>query len=137
MPAGRFALTIKPNNGRNELALQADGIALALAQPWLHRFANVSDLNGTLSGNGVATWTAGGTITNDLNTSGLLTIDRLDAAAPQLAGDRLRLVRVELPWRVVAQPTGLAIEDLQLKSDLGQLMVRGRLDRASPRVVTP
>ncbi len=131
MSAGRFAVAIKPNSGRNEMTLQADGIALALAQPWLHRFASVSELNGTLSGSGIATWTAGGSaIASDLNTSGALTIDRLDATAPRLLGDRVRLARVELPWRLVAQPTGLAIEDLRLKSDLGQVAVRGRLDPA-------
>ena len=43
-------------------------------------------------------------------------------------GDRIRLARVELPWQISSQPTGLAIENLQLKSDVGQVTVRGRLD---------
>jgi hypothetical protein len=58
----------------------------------------------------------------------------LDAASPALRGDRIRLARVELPWRIVSQPTGLAIEDLQLKSDVAQLTVRGRID---PAAMTP
>ncbi len=132
MPAGRFAITLKPNGNRHELAMQADGIALALAEPWLHRFAAGSELSGTLSGNGSAAWTANANaVTSDLTTAGTLSIDRLDATAPALHGDRVRLARVELPWRLTSQPTGLAIEDLQLKSDVGQLAVRGRLDPAA------
>jgi hypothetical protein len=131
LPAGRFAIVLKPNGVRNELTLLAEGVALGLAQPWLHRLANVTDLSGTFSGSGIATWSAGGnSIVSDLNTSGTLSIDGLDIAAPQFAGDRVRLARVEVPWRIAAQPAGLAIEDLQLKSDIGQMSVRGRLDPA-------
>ena len=65
---------------------------------------------------------------------GTLAIDRLDATAPALAGDRVRLARVELPWRLAAQPAGLAIEDLQLRSDVGQVGRAGhdRSDARSP-----
>jgi hypothetical protein len=130
-PAGRLAVLIKPNAGRNELNLQAEGVALAVAKPWLQRFANVSEINGTLSGNGVATWTPSvGSAVTDLTTSGMLKIDGLDTTAPQLQGDRVRLAHVELPWRIVAQPNALSIEDLQLKSDVAQLAVRGRIDQS-------
>lgn len=130
LPAGRFSLSLKPGDGgREELGFQADGVALAIAEPWLRRFAAGSELTGTLSGQATAAWSAGqSAFPNDLTSAGTLSIDRLVAASPALAGDRVRLARMELPWRIVAQPSGLAIEDLQMRSDVGQIAVRGRLD---------
>ena len=58
VPAGRFAMTLKAGDGgRQELTFQADGVALAFAEPWLRRFAPGSQISGTLSGNGTAAWT--------------------------------------------------------------------------------
>jgi hypothetical protein len=132
-PAGRFNLTFKPGDGgREELAFQADGVALAIAEPWLRRNAAGNELTGTLSGQGTAAWTIGqSAFPKDLTSAGTLTIDRLDATSPALAGDRVRLARMELPWRIVGQPSGLAIEDVRVRSDFGQVAVRGRLDPAS------
>ncbi len=132
LPAGRFAISLKPGDGgREQLVFQADQVALAMAEPWLRRFAAGSELSGSLSGQGTAAWTISNSpFPNDLATSGSLAIDRLDAAAPALGGDRIRLARTELPWRLVAQPSGLAIEDLQLRGDVGQFIVKGRLDPA-------
>src|SRR5262249_4548753 len=78
-----------------------------------------------------ATWSANPNTSNGgFTTSGAFAVDQLDAASPALAGDRIRLARIELPWRISSQPTGLTIEDLQLKSDVGQFDVRGRIDPA-------
>ncbi len=132
VPAGRFALSLKPDGGRQQLSFQADRVALAMAEPWLRRFAAGSELSGMLSGQATAAWTASQTaFPSDLTTAGTLSIDRLDATTAALLGDRVRLARMELPWRLVAQPTGLAIQDLQLRSDVGQVAVRGRLDPAT------
>ena len=46
--------------------------------------------------------------------------NRSTSTAPALAGDHVRLASVELPWRLTSQPTGVTIEDLQLKSDVGR-----------------
>src|SRR4029079_8664 len=134
IPAGRFALALKAaDGGLEQLTFQADQIALALAEPWLRRYAPGGQLSGTLSGQATAAWTQGQTPLTGLTTTGSISIDRLDASAPALAGDRIRFTRVELPWQLTAQPTGLVIESLQLRSDLGQAAVRGRLD---PNVAT-
>jgi hypothetical protein len=133
LPAGRFNLTFKPGDGgREELAFQADGVALAIAEPWLRRFAAGNELTGTFSGQGTAAWTIGqSAFPKDLTSAGTLSIDRLDAATPALAGDRVRLARMELPWRIVGQPSGVVIEDLRVRSDIGQIAIRGRLDPAA------
>jgi len=138
-PAGRLAVAFKPAAGnRQELTMQTEGVALAFAEPWLRRFAPGSQVSGTLSGNGAAAWTTNpNAAATDLSTAGSFTIDRLDATAPQLNGDRIRLARAELPWRIVSQPTGIAIEDLQFKTDVAQLAVRGRLDPATLSTGTP
>ncbi len=124
-------MMLKPSDGRNELTIQTQGIALAALQPWINRVAAGSELSGTLSGNGTATWTSNANnVNSDFTTAGAVTIDQLDATTAALQGDRVRLAHVELPWRLVTQPAGLAIDDLQLKSDVAQVAVRGRLDPA-------
>ncbi len=130
MPGGRFSISLQPADaGREQLALQVEGVPLAAAEPWLRRFVAGSELSGTLSGQGTANWTAtAAAFPTDLTSSGTLAIDRLDATAPRLLGDRVRLARVELPWRLTSQPTGLAIEDFALRTDVGQVALRGRLD---------
>jgi hypothetical protein len=136
LAAGRFNLTFKPGDGgREELAFQADGVALAIAEPWLRRVAAGNELTGTLSGQGTAAWTVGqSTIPRDLTSAGTISIDRLDATSPALSGDRVRLTRMELPWRIVGQPSGIVIEDMQMRTEIGQMAVRGRID---PAVLAP
>jgi hypothetical protein len=130
VPAGRFSVELKPDDaGKNQLTLQADGVSLAIAGPWLRRFADGGELSGTLSGQGRASWSqTTAAPPSDFTTSGVVTIERLDTTAPVLQGDRVRLARVEFPWRVASQPSGLVIEDLRMRSDIGQAAVRGRLD---------
>jgi translocation and assembly module TamB len=133
VPAGQIAISLKEvGAGRRELAWQINGLAFAPAEPWLRRLIVAGELSGNISGQGTATWTASAsTFPGDLTTSGMLAIDRLDASAPALIGDRVRLARVELPWQVATQPAGLAIQDLQLRSEVGRVGVRGSLDMAA------
>lgn len=129
--AGGFSVSWQPAlEGRNQMALQVEGVSLAIVEPWARRFAGTSELGGTLSGRGSATWSnpASGSVPTDLVTSGTLAIDRLDATAPAWQGDRIKLVRVELPWQVTSQQGGWTIENVQLRSDVGQIAVRGRVD---------
>jgi hypothetical protein len=130
IPAGRFKLAVtSADGGQQQLTFQAEQVALALAEPWLRRFAAGGQLSGTLSGQATAAWPQGQTtFPAGLTTTGTLSIDRLDASAAALNGDRIRLARVELPWRLTAQPTGLVIDELQLRSNVGQAAVQGRLD---------
>jgi hypothetical protein len=131
-PAGRLTMLLEPGqDGRQRLTWHTEQFSLAAAEPWLRRAIVAAEMGGTLSGQGTAVWTASPSrLPADLTTSGLLTVDALDVSAPALNGDRLKLARVELPWRVQAQPTGLVIEDLRLRSDIGQLAARGTLDSA-------
>ena len=64
---------------------------------------------------------------SDCATFGTLTLQSVDFTSPEMAGDHLRLASVELPWRLTAQPAGVTIDDLQLKSDVGPI--------CGPRVV--
>jgi hypothetical protein len=127
--AGRFSISLQPADaGREQLTFQADALSLAAAEPWLQRVVGGGQLSGTLTGQGTAAWATTAAFPAELVTSGAVSIDRLDAGAPALRGDRVRLSRVELPWRLTSQPSGLAVEDLQLRSDVGHVAMRGRLD---------
>jgi translocation and assembly module TamB len=129
IPAGRLSFSLRPTDaGREELDFQADALSLATLEPWLRRLVVASELSGTLSGKGTAAWNTGAGFPTGLATAGTLAVDRLDAAAPALMGDRMRLLRVEMPWRISAQADGFSIEELQLRSEIGQVAIRGRLD---------
>ena len=130
LPAGRIALAIKStDNSQQQLTFQADRIALAVVEPWLRRYAPDSQLSGTLSGQATAAWTqAAGSQVSGISTTGSVAIDHLDASGPALKGDRIRLARIELPWQLTSQPSGLAIESLQLRSEICSFAVRGRID---------
>jgi hypothetical protein len=129
-PPGRIAASLDMDGaGRHQLIWQTENITLALAEPWLRRAIVASEMNGMLSGQGTATWIAGGAApASDITTFGSLSIDRLDASAPILNGDRFRLQRIEVPWRLASQGDRVRIEDLQLRSEIGNLAARGTLD---------
>lgn len=131
IPAGTFSISLQPiDGGRNQLLLQADALSLAVLEPFLHRFATGSQLNGTLAGQGSATWTqpATGTPITGLTTSGNLAIHQLDATAAALEGDHIRLARVELPWQISSQQGAWAIENLDLRCDAARIKAQGQLD---------
>lgn len=129
--AAAFALTLTNEAGRQQATLQLQNVPLAAAEPWLRLKMPGATISGGLFGQGTATWAA--TATNplaDCATNGTLTIQSLHFSAPQLAGDRVRLATVELPWRLTSQPGEITIEDLQLKTAVARLAARGTLDPA-------
>ncbi|HEX2475427.1 MAG TPA: hypothetical protein VHK01_11805 [Lacipirellulaceae bacterium] len=129
-PVGQIALSLKQDGaGRQQLGWQISGLTLSAAEPWVRRSVVAAELSGMLSGQGAATWTvSAASFPSDLTTSGLLTIDRLDASAPLLNGDRVRLARVELPWQLVTQPSRIAVQNLELRCDAARVGVRGSVD---------
>jgi translocation and assembly module TamB len=139
VPPGKFAVAIATDaNGREQAQWQADSITLAAAEPWLRRFVSGGELSGVLSGQGTAAWSTlavgqgampqAAALPSDLVTAGSLRIDRLDASAAMLKGDRVRLASVELPWRMASQAGGIYVEELELQSDVGRVAVRGVVD---------
>ncbi len=130
-PAGSLALNIEPINPKATHAkLQANAISLALAEPWLARFAPGAVVAGTLTGQGEATWTnpPAGEMPADLASTGSLVVEQLDLTAAALEGDHIRLPRVSMPWHVSAQPNGWRIDDMRILSDIANLAVRGTVD---------
>lgn len=126
-----FSLGLKNEQGRQQLAWQLQNLPLAAAEPWLRLQTPGAVIRGGVVGNGTATWSS--TAANPLSdcaTAGTLTVQSLDFTSPDMAGDHLRLASVELPWRLTAQPAGVTIDDLQLRSDVGRLAVRGSFDPA-------
>jgi hypothetical protein len=129
-PPGSFVVSMQAlDDGRQQLKWQLDAVPMALADPLLRRYVTGVEAGGVLSGDGSATWTANPSGPPlDLETTGTLRVEQFDATAPALRGDRLRLLRVELPWRLSARPDGLAIDTLELRCDVGNVAIRGHLD---------
>jgi translocation and assembly module TamB len=124
-----FALNLTNEQGRQQLTWQLQGIPLAAAEPWLRLQVPGAAIRGGLFGQGTASWapTAANPL-SDCATTGSLTLQSVEFTAPELAGDQVRLANVELPWRLTSTPTGITIEDLQLKTDIGRFAARGTLD---------
>jgi hypothetical protein len=126
-----FSLAVANDGGRQQLNFTLQNLPLAAAEPWLRIEVPASTLRGTVFGQGTANWmaTAANPLT-DGSTNGTLTLQSVEFAAPELAGDTVRLSRVEVPWRLTSQATGLTIDDLQLTCDIGRFAARGTLDPA-------
>lgn len=124
-----FSLAIANDGGRQQMTLTLQNLPLAAAEPWLRIEVPGSTLRGSLFGQGTATWmaTAANPLT-DGSTSGKLTLQAVEFTAPDLAGDTLRLARVEVPWRLTSQTTGVTIDEFQLQCDVGRFAARGTLD---------
>jgi hypothetical protein len=129
MPPATFSLLLANANGQQQLKCQIQNLPLAATEPWLRLKVPAATLQGGLSGQAAASWAA--TADNplhDCSTFGTITLQNLEFGAPALAGDRVRLARVEMPWRLTSSPTGITIEDLQIQSDVARFAARGSLD---------
>lgn len=128
--SGSGSLTLTTDgNARQQLAWQVDSLSIAVARPWLQRYLDAIEVSGVASGSGKSSWTPTiGKFPADFLTTGLLRLDRAEAAASVLSGDRLRFDRVEIPWQFSSQAVGLVINDMQLISDVGRIAVRGVVD---------
>ena len=105
-------------------------LSLAVAEPWLRRFVAPGELSGTLSGQGTRQLVerGGGRCPSDLTSTGTLSIDRLDATAPAWPAIAFDWRASNCPGESRRSQAAWTIEDLQLRSDVGQVAVRGRLD---------
>jgi hypothetical protein len=132
MPAGRFTLSLKPaDDGKQLLNFQAEGVALAIAEPWLRRFETGAELSGTLSGQAKAQWSAtNATIPTDLTTSAEFDIARLDATSRTIGPDRARLSQVRLLVRQTPEAAGLKL-NTELRTDVADCVLWGHLDSAA------
>ena len=132
MTPASFVLALTNDQGRQQLTWQLQNIPLAAAEPWL-RLASagrgdqrriVRTRNGDVGSH------RGQSAQRLFHIRHAHIASRSTSPRRQLAGDHVRLANVELPWRLTSQPTGITIEDLQLKSDVGRFAARGTLDPA-------
>lgn len=134
--SGGFSVELEPtDDGRQQLTWQARGVPVSAALPWLRRVVDEPEIDGWLTAEGSAAWSptanAGMALPAGLHSTGFITIDQFDFAAPSLAGDRLRLDRVEMPWKISADGPRLVVEELAMNTAVGQLAARGALDTQS------
>lgn len=132
---GSFSLQLAPaTDGRQQLDFRIESAPVAAAGPWLRRLVAEPQLGGLLTAEGTARWTpvptasAGDVPPAGFESAGFMTIQDFDFATPGLAGDRVRLARVDVPWKVSAAGPVLGIDELAVNSAVGQIAARGAID---------
>lgn len=124
-PAGKLSLNMRLAGGEPpEIRLDAAALPLEAAQPLLRRLAPGSVWEGRLDGN--LHYHAGAGKDQQL-LEGEAVVSQFALAGPMLASDALSLAKVELPFRLDWKADGLAIDELGVACDVGELTCYGKL----------
>ena len=119
---------LQPAGGR--LAAQFDSVPLALAAPLLRRAEPAAQLDGRLDGRLECRWDTSDKDGPHIHLEGQLAGQGLTAAGPWLGGERLRLERLDVPFRAALRDGRWHVEQAEVRCDLGQASVSGTLDPA-------
>lgn len=140
---GSFQIAIEPIDAeRQQAQLRSTALPLAALEPWCRRYDAALQLTGFLTGEGAVTWTPPDTTENRQSdrpqpslvqqirttewvTSGRFVAENVAVTAAALAGDRLAIASVELPWRIGNHDGTLNIDELQFRTPVGAVWARG------------
>lgn len=116
-----------PSKDTGRLAARFDGLPLGLANPLLRRVAPGAQVEGRLSGRLEGDWAldAG---ERRANLGGEIAGQGLTLAEPWLGADRLRLERLDVPFRLAVRGSEVQIEHAELRCDLGKATLAGTLN---------
>ncbi|MEX2168596.1 MAG: hypothetical protein WD851_04760 [Pirellulales bacterium] len=143
---GSFQVALEPvDDHRQQVRLRTAALPLAAIEPWCRRFDAALQVAGSLTGEGSATWTPPtiGKPADDQpqpnlvqqiraaqwSTSGRFVADDVSVSAAALAGDRVTLTSVELPWRLASHDGSLIIDELQIRTPIGLVFAQGTISR--------
>jgi len=123
--------TQRSEDGKNpmaagKVACNSTAIPLEIADPILRRTVDGADLSGRVSTDLNGAW---GKLaeSGEASVQGEAIISDLSLAAKALGTDRLKLARVEIPCHVIQRGETLAIEQLGVMSELGNIALVGTL----------
>ncbi|MHB1427020.1 MAG: AsmA family protein, partial [Gemmataceae bacterium] len=113
---------------RAEGELHADDLPLEAAGPFLRRFLPHVQLNGRLNAHAKLLSSDGQAGSPDVRLEGNVSLQALTLSDPLLGADVLRLERVQAPLRMALDGSRLAIEQLEIQSEIGKIRFAGTLD---------
>jgi hypothetical protein len=115
---------------RAEGELRADQLPLEAIEPFLRRFAPHLHLSGRLNVNGKICPSDGQAGAPDVRLEGGISLQALTLSDPFLLGsDVLHLQQVQTPIRLALDGSRLAIEQMEIQSEVGKLRLAGTLPK--------
>ncbi len=108
------------------LDCQVSGLPLELAAPFVRRALPGAEMSGRMAIHAHGTW-GEGKDRDTMTLQGKLEARNFSLAANVLGRDRLELERIELPCRVERRGSEIRVEELSLKTDVGQAAVEGTM----------
>lgn len=131
--ASPFAVRMQPVEGNNQrLEFKLSGFPLELAAPFVRATWSGTELAGLVTADGNAQWPASASLTTfppRLETQGRVEVRNFAGTIPALQGDRIRLDRIELPWKISLDEKTLTVKQMEVRSEVIALIARGQLDR--------
>lgn len=112
-----------------EGTVKADGLPLALAEPFLRRLVPGIQLGGALGADLTLRPGDGGAAQPGIRLEGRLTVRDFSLGAPAWIGvDRIVLKRVEIPCRLALHSPWVHVERAEVQSDVGTFRLAGKVD---------
>jgi translocation and assembly module TamB len=115
---------------RAEGELRAGDLPLDAAGPFLRRLAPHLQLDGRLNANVKLRPSDGQAGAPDVRLEGNVSLQALTLSDPLLGPDILRLQHVQAPLRMALDGSRLAIEQLEMQSEIGKISLAGTMDLA-------
>lgn len=112
--------------------LAADRFAMTAVAPLVRRFGEGANVAGTLSADVSVAWGKDAAGKTEASADGRMELTNLDATAPFLGEDRVRMARVTLPAKVSLSGTVVRVENAELTCDAGSATIAGVVDLADP-----
>ena len=117
---------------KSSAKLTADRFALAAVAPFVRRFGDGATVAGTLTADVAVAWGTDAAGQTEASADGRIELTDLDATAPFLGDDRVRLAKVTVPVKASLSGTVLRVEKADLTCDAGTATVAGVVDLAAP-----
>lgn len=108
------------------LDCQIEAFPLEVVEPFIRRALPGAKLAGLLAANAHGTW-GEGKDRGTMSLQGKVQARDFSLAADALGRDRLELARIDLPCRLEKRGSAIRVEQLAIKSDVGQAAVEGTM----------
>lgn len=112
----------------NRVTAQIDNLPLAVCTPFLRRLESGLEIAGNLDATFNCRWQGGEDAAPRYDVAGNLAAQQLVVTGSVLAGDRLELERLSLPYRVTIDGRRVHVQQAELTCDIGTVALSGGFD---------
>lgn len=138
-PAGDFAVRLGGDTAERRAEIKAGQVPLEILTPFLARVDPTAEVRGTLAIEGDAAWRVGASppagssaaelvrrlAAGGVRSSGVVRLDAVEFAGAATQGGPIQLAKIDVPWRLAGGEDALAIQQLDLTSEVGNATATG------------